>query len=215
MNRPAFSKAVESGLSTPAYQPFSAGLWAYNPALEGQFTYDPDKARALLAEAGYADGFTFTIPSIPIFASRLEAVAGFLKDVGITMNIQTIEPGTLARRSRTTDFPATNLVWNTFADPKFLTTYYIGENAVFNSFKIAPSPEMAALSDKGLSLVKPAERATVYHELFEHLVDDSTLIFLTTTPLLFGATDAVANNATTKFRPGTDTPYFRGIRVAN
>lgn len=215
INRAAFSKAIEFGLSTPASQPYSEGLWMHDPALNGRYAYDLEKARALMAEAGYEDGFEFTIPSIPIFASRLEAVAGFLKDINITMNIQTVEPGTLARRSRTTDFPATNLVWNNAIDPKFMTTYYVAEDAVFNPFKIVPDPELTALSTAGLSKSLESERAPIYFKMLEKLADESYMIFITTTPILFGASDAVAENATVKFRPGTDTPYFRGLRVNN
>lgn len=215
IDREAFSKAVEFGLSTPASQPYVAGLWEHDPALEGKYAYDPDKAKALMKDAGYEDGFEFTMPSIPIFASRLEAVAGFLKEINITMNIQTVEPGTLARRSRTTDFPATNLVWNNAIDPKFVTTYYVAEDAVFNPFKITPDPKLIELSEAGLATADEAERGPIYHEMLGRLSEESYMIFITTTPILFGASDAVAANETVQFRPGTDTPYFAGIRVNN
>lgn len=215
INREAFSKAIEFGLSTPASQPYVAGLWEHDPTLEGRYSYDLEKARALMAEAGYEDGFEFTIPSIPIFASRLEAIAGFLNEINIKMTIQTVEPGTLARRSRTTDFPATNLVWNNAIDPKFLSTYYVAEEAVFNPFKIKPDPDLVALSEKGLSMTSESDRAPVYHEMLQKLADESYMIFVTTTPILFGASDAIVANETVKFRPGTDTPYFRGLRVDN
>lgn len=215
INRTAFSRAVEFGLSTPASQPYVAGLWEHDPKLNGVYAYDLEKARALMVEAGYADGFEFTMPSIPIFASRLEAVAGFLKEINITMNIQTVEPGTLARRSRTTDFPATNLVWNNAIDPKFMTTYYVAEDAVFNPFRIAPDPKLIELSKAGLATADEALRAPIYHEMLERLSEESYMIFITTTPILFGASDAVAANDTIRFRPGTDTPYFAGIRVGN
>ncbi|MEC9343392.1 MAG: hypothetical protein VYD64_06060, partial [Pseudomonadota bacterium] len=176
---------------------------------------DPDKARALMAEAGYADGFEFTMPSIPIFASRLEAVAGFLKDIGITMNIETVEPGTLARRSRTTDFPATNLVWRHLADPSLLETYYMGESAVFNPFKVAPSEKMAALLAEGLKSNEAEERAGAYKQAFEVLADEAYLIYISATPVLIGASDAMANNPTVAFRAGETSPYWRGLRLEN
>ena len=88
------------------------------------------------------------------------------------MNIQTVEPGTLARRSRTTDFPATNLVWNNAIDPKFVTTYYVAEDAVFNPFKIKPDPKLVELSEAGLAIADEAQRAPIYHEMLERLSDE-------------------------------------------
>ena len=51
-----------------------------------QFNYDPDEARRLLAEAGYADGFAVTLTSsrnIPDIA----AIAGYLEDVGLDVTV--------------------------------------------------------------------------------------------------------------------------------
>ena len=215
IDRAAFSKAVEFGLSQPAYQAYPEGLWPHDPEVGEKYAYDLDKAKALMKEAGYEDGFEFDMPSIPVFASRLEAVAGFLKEINITMNIVTVEPGTLARRSMSTDFPATNLVWNTFLDPKFLTTYYVATEALFNPYRIDPDPSLLELSEQGLAKVEYAERAPIYNEMFRKVTDDAYIIFITTTPILFGATDAFAENPTLRLRPGTDTPILHGLRVDN
>ena len=214
IDREAFASAVQFGLSVPAFQPVDSGHWSYNTSVDGRFAYNPEKARELLAEAGYADGFTFSMPSIPVFSARLEAVAGFFQDVGITMNIEPIEPGTLARRSRTTDYAATNLVWRHLADPSLLNTYYIGEDGIFNPFKVKPSEKFVSLTTNGLAATEIDDRAPIYSELFEELADESYLIYITATPLLVGSTEAMANNPTVKYRAGESSPYWRGLRVS-
>ncbi len=64
-----------------------------------QWVYDPDKARALLAEAGYADGFDMTLtPSIrgaPAETESCEIIAEMLREVGIDIKFQRIPYGTL------------------------------------------------------------------------------------------------------------------------
>lgn len=212
INREAFNKAIQFGLAVPTYQPFPSGLWS-NPDLAGRYEYNPDLARKLMAEAGYADGFSFDMPSIPIYQSRLEALAGFFADIGITMNIVPVEPGTLARRSRTTDFPATNLVWNTVADPRLFAQRYIIKDGAFNPFKVTPSTELATLVEQGLASSDAEERAPAYRELAKQLADEGYIIFVTNTPILFGASNATANNPTVHYRYGQDTIDMRGLEA--
>jgi len=213
IDRKAFADVIEYGLAVPSVQPFPKGHWGHNPALVGKFEYNPKKARALLAEAGYKDGFTFTMPTIPVFASRCEALAGFFGDVGITMKIEAVEPGTLARRSMTTDFPASNLLWGQLSDPLYLERYYTGEKAAINPFRVKPSPRLAELTKKGQATEDIEKRAPIYQEMFEIIADEAFLIYVTSSLNLTGSTEKMANNPTVKFAAGTNHPYWHGLRL--
>jgi peptide/nickel transport system substrate-binding protein len=61
------------------------------------FPYDPEKAKELLAEAGYPDGFEmdFACPAgaYIFFEQVCEAVQGYLADVGIETNLEIMESG--------------------------------------------------------------------------------------------------------------------------
>jgi peptide/nickel transport system substrate-binding protein len=61
------------------------------------FPYDPDKARELLAEAGYPDGFEMDMAcpagAYIFFEQVCEAVQGYLLDVGIETNLEIMESG--------------------------------------------------------------------------------------------------------------------------
>lgn len=74
----------------------------YPPILKGYvdttdvISYDPEKARQLLEEAGYSDGLTLDmyLPSAyPMYVSAGQVIADQLREVGITANIHTVEWG--------------------------------------------------------------------------------------------------------------------------
>jgi peptide/nickel transport system substrate-binding protein len=86
LDRDALLKAIDAGLGTVTTQVFAENSTAYAEELDGAYPYDPDKAEELLAEAGYSDGITLTMPSnnfVPesVFAIYKEQLAA----VGITV----------------------------------------------------------------------------------------------------------------------------------
>lgn len=213
IDRAAFGKAVQFGLADESYQPYAKGDWAYDPAVDGVYAYNLDKARELMAKSKFPNGFTFDMPSIPIYQSRLEALAGFFKEIGITMNIVPVEPGTLARRSRTTDFPATNLVWATNTDPKFVALRYIYEDAAYNPFKAKPSQALLSLAQKGLESPDTNIRAPIYKKMAAELAEEAFLIFVSNTPILIGVSEKTANNPTVVYRFAEDSINLRGLKA--
>ncbi|TIH40901.1 ABC transporter substrate-binding protein [Subtercola vilae] len=83
----ALLQAVGQGYGTPTSQIFPKTSVGYDPALDSAYTYDPAKAKALLAAAGYANGLTLQMPSTSLLGTAVFTLyAQQLKDVGITVN---------------------------------------------------------------------------------------------------------------------------------
>ncbi|NIV28901.1 MAG: hypothetical protein GWN58_05130 [Anaerolineae bacterium] len=82
-----------AGLGSRIASPIGPGYLGYNPDV-APYPYDPQKAKDLLAEAGYAEGFETTLDVTTAgHTDVIDAVAGYLAEVGVTVEIQEYELG--------------------------------------------------------------------------------------------------------------------------
>ncbi|MGM7668254.1 ABC transporter substrate-binding protein [Microbacterium sp. A93] len=93
-DREAFVDAVTAGTGTVTHQPFPEGYVAFNPEIEDIWSYDPDKARQILSDAGYEDG-DLAIEITAHAGSELDAqlTQSQLADIGINSTISLVPAG--------------------------------------------------------------------------------------------------------------------------
>ncbi|GAA1695936.1 ABC transporter substrate-binding protein [Streptomyces yatensis] len=92
-DKKAILKAAKTGLGTRTAQVFAPGEDGYDARLEHTYSYDPAKARRLLAEAGYPNGFAVTLPDLSAaFPQEQAALTQSLKDIGIKVRLDNV-PG--------------------------------------------------------------------------------------------------------------------------
>ena len=99
IDREAIIKAVLQGQARVLHGPFGPGQYAYDPNLEPKYSYNPEKARALVKQAGYPDGVDvelFTPVGRYINDKQIsEAMVAMLRAVGIHATLKTPEWPTL------------------------------------------------------------------------------------------------------------------------
>lgn len=88
--RADIAKVVFGELGKPLDQPNTPGWDAYSAALDSTYPYDVAKARELLKEGGYPDGFTMNVLYTafePSSTRVIQAVAQQLSKIGVTVNL--------------------------------------------------------------------------------------------------------------------------------
>ncbi|WP_223068222.1 ABC transporter substrate-binding protein [Paenibacillus caui] len=99
VNKQGIIDAFFAGQATPAVNPMPPTLWGYNDAVQ-DYTYDLDKAKQLLAEAGYPDGlpgeYTFyampvSRPYMPDGKKVAEVIQADFAKIGVKVNIESPE----------------------------------------------------------------------------------------------------------------------------
>ena len=74
LDKPSIAKALGFGYYTPLTMVAPPGEWGYDPTYKGR-QYDPEKAKQLLAEAGYPNGLKIKLMAISTSTWPIEAEA--------------------------------------------------------------------------------------------------------------------------------------------
>lgn len=133
IDREAIVEAFYAGLGVVAEDHIPPSFFGHG--VQWPYDYDPERARELLAEAGYPDGFSTELwympvsrPYYPAPQPIAEAMASYLADVGIDAALMTEDWATYLSDYNTGKFPMYMLGWNgDYADPdNFLNTFFGG-----------------------------------------------------------------------------------------
>lgn len=189
IDKVAMAKTLGAGMMDPAYQmavPTSAG---YNRDYKGR-AYDPAKARKLLAEAGYPNGFKtkIIIQSQVLYRDAATALQGYLAAVGIDAQLDVADNARFT--SLTWDTSGKN-TWNNALilsnmplDPGLLFIdmflRYFKPGARFAS--LARPPELAAVVEKCYTAKDAATVRTQSQLMVKQLADNATVMPVSTIP---------------------------------
>ncbi|OGL05442.1 MAG: peptide-binding protein [Candidatus Rokubacteria bacterium RIFCSPLOWO2_02_FULL_71_18] len=201
--RQAFAHAVNKrelidgvllGLGREATGPYKPGTWAYNPAVR-TYPYDLEKARALLAAAGWTeknaegllvkDGqpFAFELMTNQGNDERkkvAEIVQASLKELGVRVDIRVIEWASFLKEYiKKRRFEAIILGWGIGQDPDQYEIWHSSKTGPdeLNHISYA-NPEVDRLLEQGRMSCVQAERTRYYHRLQEVLAEDQPIVFL-------------------------------------
>ena len=135
-----------------------------------QYEYDPDKARKLLAEAGYPDGFEFDLYG---YRERefTEAVIGDLAAVGIRAKLNWMEYSPLLELVQKGETPVNHMTWGSGSIPDVgaITPHFFSGGPD----DPAKDPRTAEALERGDTTIDAAQRETAYAEALGIIADEA------------------------------------------
>ena len=162
-------------------------LMGYPADLE-PYPYDPEKAKELLAEAGYADGFSYKLLCYenprgynPVGIKMAVAIQEYLAEVGVKLELETLEWGAFLSTRRSADNQDMGMVgWSgDNGDPdNFLYEMFSSETIPVGNTSHYSNPEVDSLLATARTVTDPAERATLYEQASTILHDDAAWLFV-------------------------------------
>lgn len=191
---------VMRGKAQRARGPIPSNFLGFNPGTP-QYDYDPDKARALLAEAGYPDGgFTldYTYETGYFWKRPLgELFQANMADLGITVNIQELSPSAwyeMLSNPETANHAFGLVWWPTLVTPyDFMYSIFAtgAQGVAAYNWGYYSNPEVDALLDAGTIEPDEAARMEIYGKAQELIVEDAPALFVYEKPYRAPMRDSV------------------------
>ncbi|MGB3413269.1 MAG: ABC transporter substrate-binding protein, partial [Microbacteriaceae bacterium] len=185
VNRDEIVEAIFKGQAKPTVQVFPEGTPGYDASLNNRYPYDPVKAKQMIADAGYPEGFTFTAGLA--FPDRdtliAEILASYFADIGVTMSIEPMPGG----------------AWNYEDHMPFASVIHaMGGQGAYSDAQLLLKPsqtiwnprgttnsEFDALWEKGTNTTDAAERIKTYQELSKLVVEEAWFVPLAGTNAIY------------------------------
>lgn len=177
LNRPVLLAAVYGGQGTVENGVYPHGLYGFDPALP-EIPYDPELAKALLAEAGYPDGFSLTFSASSLSTrSEMELIrlaVSMWEKVGVKASVQVLDDSEFMRLRKSGALACYCALWTAdYNDPdNFLYTFFGNrENTAFRSL-CYPREDIMERVDNARAIADPEERIREYRALERIIVQE-------------------------------------------
>lgn len=194
INRERITTQLFAGRTAPTGQPAPPTAWGFDPEIKPD-PYDPTRAKALLAEAGFGNGLTFTFdaPASGTASDTLvfQQIQSDLRDIGVTMNIASMPFQVFLRKVLLTEFEGDAFPINWTSWPAFDVL-----RAMRSHSCMRPVPwycDQAVMPDLVAAMGEPDEQRGIAmrRKLSRYYHDNVPSVFLYNLPLYVGVSDKV------------------------
>ncbi|MEV8634897.1 ABC transporter substrate-binding protein [Streptosporangium sp. NPDC051023] len=190
VNRQAIAQAIFKEYGQPTTQLSLPGLDGYVPDYDNRYPYDPTKAKKLLADAGYPDGFTLRaeVQGVNGFDLLPQAVFQQWKQIGVTVNVVTdTTVGGFLNNAMSKTFPALGFAYGGL--PTYLTSldWMLPHASPFNPFA-SEDPRLAKMLADAAAAPQ-SRQPGLYREAMRYVVDQAWFVAVARQDQIFAYND--------------------------
>ncbi len=219
INRRALVDNFYNGMATVAKNPLPPTVWSYNDDIEG-YSYDPEKARILLAKAGFEQGFQTELWTMPVPRPYMpqpekiaQAIQADLLDINIQAKLVRWEWGTYLEKVSRGEHPMALLGWTgDNGDPdNFLYVLLDKRSTRIPAQNIAfyRNNELHEILKKARTISARDERTKLYRIAQEIIFRDAPWV-----PLVHATQTAAFQKRIEGFRlHPTGTKWFHNVKI--
>jgi ABC-type transport system substrate-binding protein/methyl-accepting chemotaxis protein len=178
IDRRRFLREVYSDMAELSIGPIPPGVLGYDPGERG-YDHDPVRARALLEDAGYENGFDTEVWWPQSVSSAVECLKEDLGAIGVRAEFHYVDAEELERGLRLRSVPIAGRDWYAdYPDPDNFTyvLFHSGNRDLFIS--TYSNDQIDRLTSEARSVMNRDERAGIYREITKLLLEDAPCAFL-------------------------------------
>lgn len=217
INREKIINELLSGQATIAYSVLPTDSWAYNEGTK--YNYDPVKAKQLVAESGYKNEpikFKFSVGNTAV-NQYAQVIQNSLKEIGLNIEIETVEPNTLRQQLALGQFQMNTGRWiGGNQDPIFLNDLFAtgsipgGKVTCCNRSRYS-NADFDKTINEALNSTNRENAKQLYFKAQEIVSNDLPML-----PLWYPANMVVSNKriGNIKINPSGDWNFIKDITVA-
>jgi peptide/nickel transport system substrate-binding protein len=216
IDREKIIKELLSGQANIASSILPEASWAYSPGTE--YVFDPVKAKQLLQESGYKNEpikFKYAAGNAA-FGQYAQAIQNSLNQIGLNIEIETLDPGTIRKQLAQGQFQINTGVWiGGNQDPIFLRDLFTtgkipGENVSCCNRSRYSNPEVDRILENAINEPDRDKAKELYVKAWQLISSDLPLY-----PLWYPANMVISNKriGNVKIGPSGDWSFLKDITV--
>jgi peptide/nickel transport system substrate-binding protein len=212
LDRESLIKTQNGGLGEPSFQAFPKGYVGYSEDVANLYPYDPAKAKALLAQAGYPNGLSIDITYFDAlgYKALTEQIQAQLEAVGIKSKLKTLPLAQASERvyvKHDVAFNPNGIVGR--ESPLQMLNVQYGAEGLLNPGRKASPALTKALKDAAQYPLDSPQYPPALQAATARAARESAVVFLFTQPTVFLATNKVSG-----LRPYIVAARLEGVRLA-